>query len=183
MGRQASTAVVWSRPPDSATCRRQRLIVERDTPSSCAASPSGRLATRRMRSIGTKARGRPSRRDPWRDVKPADGLAEHVVVAAPKLEEELPQEVERSGARVQTITGVQIESGGRAVPATYQPAAYSGRSDHNRNCWAWRGGRRASGTRPSNASLVALGTEEAAGSHHSADVSQGHTRQLLQSRT
>jgi outer membrane cobalamin receptor len=40
------------------------------------------------------------------------GFAETVAVAAPKLEEELPQELERTGARVQTITGAQIENGG-----------------------------------------------------------------------
>lgn len=40
------------------------------------------------------------------------GLTENVVVAAPKLEEELPQQIERQGVRVQTITGGQIENGG-----------------------------------------------------------------------
>jgi vitamin B12 transporter len=40
------------------------------------------------------------------------GVQESVVVAAPRLEEELPQEVERSGTRVQTITSVQIDNGG-----------------------------------------------------------------------
>jgi vitamin B12 transporter len=40
------------------------------------------------------------------------GFSERVVVAAPKLEEELPQEIERSGVRVQTITSAQIEGGG-----------------------------------------------------------------------
>jgi len=40
------------------------------------------------------------------------GLSETVAVAAPKLEEELPQEIQRSGARVQTITSAQIENGG-----------------------------------------------------------------------
>jgi vitamin B12 transporter len=40
------------------------------------------------------------------------GFSERVVVAAPKLEEELPQEIERSGVRVQTITSAQIENGG-----------------------------------------------------------------------
>lgn len=43
---------------------------------------------------------------------PIGGVAETVVVAAPKLEEELPQEIERSGSRVQTITSAQIENGG-----------------------------------------------------------------------
>lgn len=45
-------------------------------------------------------------------ILPVGGVTETVVVAAPKLEEELPQEVERSGVRVQTITSAQIESGG-----------------------------------------------------------------------
>src|ERR1043166_1538788 len=40
------------------------------------------------------------------------GISESVAVAAPKLEEELPQEIQRSGARVQTITSAQIENGG-----------------------------------------------------------------------
>jgi vitamin B12 transporter len=40
------------------------------------------------------------------------GVSETVAVAAPKLEEELPQEIQRSGARVQTITSAQIENGG-----------------------------------------------------------------------
>src|SRR6185503_18196745 len=40
------------------------------------------------------------------------GVTENVVVAAPKLEEELPQQIERQGVRVQTITGAQIENGG-----------------------------------------------------------------------
>ena len=40
------------------------------------------------------------------------GFAETVAVAAPKLEEELPQELERTGVRVQTITSAQIENGG-----------------------------------------------------------------------
>ncbi len=40
------------------------------------------------------------------------GFAETVAVAAPKLEEELPQEIERTGVRVQTITSAQIENGG-----------------------------------------------------------------------
>jgi outer membrane cobalamin receptor len=40
------------------------------------------------------------------------GLQERVLVAAPKLEEELPQEIERAGSRVQTITSADIENGG-----------------------------------------------------------------------
>ena len=40
------------------------------------------------------------------------GVVETVVVAAPRLEEELPQEIERTGVRVQTITSAQIENGG-----------------------------------------------------------------------
>jgi len=40
------------------------------------------------------------------------GIAETVAVAAPKLEEELPQQVERAGSRIQTITSEQIENGG-----------------------------------------------------------------------
>ena len=41
-----------------------------------------------------------------------EGLTEAVVVAGPKLEEELPQEIERAGARVQTISSADIENGG-----------------------------------------------------------------------
>jgi vitamin B12 transporter len=41
-----------------------------------------------------------------------EGVVETLVVAAPKLEEELPQEIERVGGRMQTITSVQIENGG-----------------------------------------------------------------------
>ncbi len=41
-----------------------------------------------------------------------EGLSESVQVAAPKLEEELPQEIERAGSRVQTITSADIENGG-----------------------------------------------------------------------
>lgn len=40
------------------------------------------------------------------------GLTESVIVAAPKLEEELPQEIEEAGTRVHTITSAQIENGG-----------------------------------------------------------------------
>ena len=40
------------------------------------------------------------------------GITENVVVAAPRLEEELPQEIERSGVRMQTITSTQIANGG-----------------------------------------------------------------------
>jgi len=40
------------------------------------------------------------------------GLAETVAVDAPKLEEDLPQEVERAGSRIQTITSEQIANGG-----------------------------------------------------------------------
>jgi len=39
-------------------------------------------------------------------------LTEDVAVVAPKLEEELPQEIERTGTRMQTITAAQIEQGG-----------------------------------------------------------------------
>ena len=45
-------------------------------------------------------------------ILPIGGISESVVVAAPRLEEELPQEIERSGTRVQTITSAQIENGG-----------------------------------------------------------------------
>ena len=45
-------------------------------------------------------------------VLPMTRVTENVVVAAPKLEEELPQELERSGVRLQVITGVEIENGG-----------------------------------------------------------------------
>jgi vitamin B12 transporter len=41
-----------------------------------------------------------------------EGLTASVIVAAPKLEEELPQEIERAGSRVQTITSADIENGG-----------------------------------------------------------------------
>jgi vitamin B12 transporter len=40
------------------------------------------------------------------------GVVESVGVVAPKLEEELPQIIERSGMRAQTITGVEIQNGG-----------------------------------------------------------------------
>ena len=40
------------------------------------------------------------------------GFAETVTVAAPKLEEELPQQIERTGSRVQTITSGDIDNGG-----------------------------------------------------------------------
>ncbi len=45
-------------------------------------------------------------------VLPIPGFSEAVAVAAPKLEEELPQEIERTGIRMQTVTRVQIENGG-----------------------------------------------------------------------
>ena len=45
-------------------------------------------------------------------ILPVGGVTERVVVAAPRLEEELPQEIERAGTRVQTITSAQIENGG-----------------------------------------------------------------------
>jgi vitamin B12 transporter len=40
------------------------------------------------------------------------GVVETIAVAAPKLEEDLPQQVERAGSRVQTITSEQIQDGG-----------------------------------------------------------------------
>jgi hypothetical protein len=40
------------------------------------------------------------------------GVVESVGVVAPRLEEELPQIIERSGVRAQTITAAQIENGG-----------------------------------------------------------------------
>src|SRR5687767_4418824 len=45
-------------------------------------------------------------------ILPVGGVTESVTVAAPKLEEDLPQEIERSGTRVQTITSAQIDNGG-----------------------------------------------------------------------
>ncbi len=45
-------------------------------------------------------------------VLPIPGVSESVAVTAPRLEEELPQEIERTGVRVQTITSAQIENGG-----------------------------------------------------------------------
>ena len=41
-----------------------------------------------------------------------EGVVETLIVAAPKLEEELPQEIERVGVRMHTITSAQIENGG-----------------------------------------------------------------------
>ncbi|MGH9253180.1 MAG: beta-sandwich domain-containing protein, partial [Vicinamibacterales bacterium] len=40
------------------------------------------------------------------------GVVETLTVAAPRLEEELPQQIERAGVRVQTITSAQLENGG-----------------------------------------------------------------------
>jgi vitamin B12 transporter len=40
------------------------------------------------------------------------GVAETIAVQGAKLEEELPQQVERAGSRIQTITSEQIENGG-----------------------------------------------------------------------
>jgi hypothetical protein len=40
------------------------------------------------------------------------GVVESVGVVAPKLEEELPQIIERSGVRAQTITAAEIQNGG-----------------------------------------------------------------------
>src|SRR4051812_41755032 len=40
------------------------------------------------------------------------GIVESIGVVAPKLEEELPQLIERGGVRVQTITAAQIQNGG-----------------------------------------------------------------------
>lgn len=45
-------------------------------------------------------------------VLPIPGFSERVAVAALKLEEELPQEIERTGVRMQTISSAQIENGG-----------------------------------------------------------------------
>lgn len=45
-------------------------------------------------------------------VLPIPGFSESVAVTATKLEEELPQELEKTGVRVQTITSAQIENGG-----------------------------------------------------------------------
>jgi vitamin B12 transporter len=45
-------------------------------------------------------------------VLPVAGVVESVGVVAPKLEEELPQIIERSGVRAQTITAAEIQNGG-----------------------------------------------------------------------
>ncbi|MGE3704095.1 MAG: TonB-dependent receptor [Vicinamibacterales bacterium] len=45
-------------------------------------------------------------------VLPVPGFSEQVAVSAPRLEEDLPQQIERTGVRVQTITSAQIENGG-----------------------------------------------------------------------
>ena len=45
-------------------------------------------------------------------VLPIPGFSEHVAVAAPKLEEELAQEIEKTGGRIQTISSAQIQNGG-----------------------------------------------------------------------
>ena len=49
---------------------------------------------------------------PLEVVLPVPGFSESVAVTAPRLEEELPQEIEKVGVRVQTITATQIENGG-----------------------------------------------------------------------
>jgi vitamin B12 transporter len=45
-------------------------------------------------------------------VLPIPGFSESVAVTAPRLEEEVPQEIEKVGVRVQTITSAQIQNGG-----------------------------------------------------------------------
>lgn len=50
--------------------------------------------------------------DPVTIVLKIAGIVESVGVVAPRLEEELPQLIERSGSRVQTITATQIQNGG-----------------------------------------------------------------------
>ncbi|MGE3511014.1 MAG: TonB-dependent receptor [Vicinamibacterales bacterium] len=45
-------------------------------------------------------------------VLPVPGFSESVAVTAPGLEEGLPQEIERAGVRLQTITAAQIDNGG-----------------------------------------------------------------------
>ncbi len=45
-------------------------------------------------------------------VLPIPGFSETVAVAAPRLEEELPQEIEKTGVRMQVISSAQIENGG-----------------------------------------------------------------------
>ena len=50
--------------------------------------------------------------DPLNVVLQIAGIVESVGVVAPKLEEELPQLVERAGARLQTISAAQIQNGG-----------------------------------------------------------------------
>lgn len=49
---------------------------------------------------------------PLEVVLPIPGFSESVAVTARRLEEELPQEIEKVGIRVQTITSAQIENGG-----------------------------------------------------------------------
>ena len=49
---------------------------------------------------------------PLEVVLPIPGISESVAVTAPRLEEELPQQLERAGVRVQTITSAQVENGG-----------------------------------------------------------------------
>ncbi len=50
--------------------------------------------------------------EPLEVVLPVPGFSEAVAVTARRLEEDLPQDIERTGVRVQTITGQQIENGG-----------------------------------------------------------------------
>lgn len=45
-------------------------------------------------------------------VLPIPGFSEQVAVAAPKLEEDLPQEIEKTGVRMQTISSADIANGG-----------------------------------------------------------------------
>jgi len=57
-------------------------------------------------SVGAAAAG------PIDVVLPIPGFSESVAVSAPRLEEELPQQLQQTGVRVQTITSAQIENGG-----------------------------------------------------------------------
>jgi vitamin B12 transporter len=54
----------------------------------------------------------PSGSSPINVVLPIPGFSESVAVSAPRLEEELPQQLQQTGVRVQTITSAQLENGG-----------------------------------------------------------------------
>ena len=96
-----------ARPSNDADGRRRDVCVRRRGPGSVTLqveSPGFESWTQTISLTATT--------DPLAIVLQIAGIVETVGVVAPKLEEELPQLIERAGTRTQTITATQLQNGG-----------------------------------------------------------------------